>query len=128
MFHKKFILFDYFTNVGHVFNSNNILLFIFCIVLFLSFVYLLYSIKKENRFNNIIILFLGCGTRLMMGFSPTIFASRSRTAIFLYVSLVIIIINMLSEIKHLLKNWEINCLSTILCIIANLIILFFKVL
>lgn len=130
LFHKEFILFDYFTDLGHVLNINNILLFMFCIILFLTFAYLLYSIKKDNRLNNIIILFLGCGTRLLMGFSPTIFASRSRTAIFLYVSLVIIIINILSEIKHLLRKWEINCLCIILSlfIIVNLGILFFKVL
>ena len=129
LFHKTFVLFDYYTDTGNVFFSN-ILLFLFCIVLFLIFIYLLYSFKRETRYYYVMILLLGCGTRLMMGFSPTIFASRSRTAIFLYFSLIILIINILNNINYILKKRENYFIGGILIIfiIANLGVLFLKVL
>lgn len=129
LFDKTFVLFDYYTDIGNVF-FNNILLFLCCIFLFLIFIYLLYSFKRKTRYYYVMILLLGCGTRLMMGFSPTIFASRSRTAIFLYFSLIILIINILNDIKYLLKKRENYFIGGILIIfiIANLGVLFLKVL
>ena len=129
LFHKTFVLFDYYTDTGNVFFSN-ILLFLFCIVLFLIFIYLLYSFKRETRYYYVMILLLGCGTRLMMGFSPTIFTSRCRTAIFLYFSLVILIINILNDVRYLLKKHEKYFIGgfLIIFIIGNLGVLFLKVL
>ena len=130
LFHKTFVLFDYYTDSGNVFYGSNILLFLLCIILFLVFIYLLYSFRSNIKFYYVTILFLGCGTRFMMGFSPTIFASRSRTAIFLYFSFIILIIRILSDVKYLLKKWEKKFIYSILFlfVIANMGILFFKVL
>ncbi|MEE3343271.1 MAG: DUF6056 family protein [Bacilli bacterium] len=127
---NKYIIFDYTTKVGHVFKNslNNYIILCLCLLLFICIFYLLYIVLKEKSIIPIFIILLGCGTRLIMGFSPTIFASGRRTVIFLYFSLIIVIIYLLKNICNKLKILEKNILNIIilLCLIVNISFLFLK--
>ena len=111
IFRKKIIIFDYYTNVGHIININTIFTFIISLSVII-----------------IITLLIGYGTRLMMGFSPTIFASRNRTAIFLYFSLILIIIYFFNKYKELFGNKEKKLIFIVifLFILGNFGLLFLK--
>ena len=57
----------------------------------------------------IIIYMLGLATRLIMGFSPTVFASLERPSLFLYFSFILITILVLKQMieeKHEISNLE----------------------
>lgn len=107
---KKYTIFKYFTSVGNVFQFalKDILIFILCLGLILIFCYLLYSLMKKESFVLILILLIGCGTRLLMGFSPTIFASSTRTMIFLDFSFLLIIICLWKRYKDIFSNRELK--------------------
>lgn len=99
-------LFHYSTDVGHVFtfSKENLLFLGLSLLLVIIFIYLLIAIFKKKGWILVFVLLFGCGTRLMMGFSPTIFASGARTSIFLYFSLLIIIGYLLKESFPLFKR------------------------
>ncbi len=85
---------------------DNLLLYIMIVyyVIILSCIIIsLYSIFKNTNKTMIAIsiLILGLISRLVMGLSPTVFASAERTAIFLYATFMILIIYIL---KHLKEN------------------------
>lgn len=85
-------LFNYFTKVGHVFvfSRANICWLLLIGFLFCTMIYLFYQLDKKKCILPIFILLLGCGSRLMMGFSPTIFASGRRTVIFFFYGFLIL--------------------------------------
>lgn len=70
-------------------NLLNILPFGLCCISLLGIIYLLYINFKDNLLIPIIFI-AGFCSRFIMGFSPTVFASHERTAIFLYFSMLIV--------------------------------------
>lgn len=81
-------VFNYFTKIGHIFvlNKTNICWLSLIFFFFTFTIYLLYQLEKKKCIIPIFILLLGIGSRVMMGFSPTIFASGRRTVIFFFTS------------------------------------------
>lgn|SRR5574344_181652 len=62
------------------------------------------SFKGNRRYLMVLILLAGYASRFMIGFSPTIYASVGRTFTFLDLSILIVLVNMWSEIhdkKHI---------------------------
>jgi len=129
---NDYIIFEYFTDVGDVFQFcfKDILILGGCIGLILIFCYLMYVLMKKESFCLILILLIGCGTRLLMGFSPTIFASSTRTMIFLDFSFLIIIICLWKKYKTIFSNRELMIFYLIILglILVSLVFLFLKVL
>ncbi|MBR3161671.1 MAG: hypothetical protein IKF19_02965 [Bacilli bacterium] len=127
---KDNLIFNYQTKIGHVFkcNLNNFIIAFACIIPFIIIFYLLYIILNKKSIVPIFILILGLGTRLMMGFSPTIFASGRRTEIYLYFSLILVMIYLIKFISSKLKLIEKNIIIVImiLCLIVNIGFLFIK--
>lgn len=130
VFGKKYIIFDYTTKVGDVFDYsfNSFLVLFLCVLLFGVVFYLLYVIFRKNSLVYIFIILLGMGTRLIMGFSPTIFVSGRRTAIFLYFSLIIVMIFLIKHFytKFIKMERKIIIVLVLLCSIVNMGILFIK--
>ena len=127
---KDTLIINYQTKIGHVFkyNLNNFITIIACIIPFIIIFYLLFIIFKKKSRVPIFILILGLGTRLIMGFSPTIFASGRRTEIYLYFSLILVMIYLIKFILPKLKKLEKKFLTIImvLCLIVNIVFLFIK--
>lgn len=91
-------------------------------ILFVSFtlIYLLYKVFDNNLIYPLI-LFGGFVSRLMMGFSPTVFASSSRTSIILYFSalvLSLIIYRELYNSKEIKNENIIECLNYLVIVLA----------
>lgn len=91
-------------------------------ILFVSFtlIYLLYKVFDNNLIYPLI-LFGGFVSRLMMGFSPTVFASSSRTSIILYFSalvLSLIIYRELYNSKDIKNRNVIECLNYLVIVLA----------
>lgn len=81
------------------------ILIIVCFSILVS-IYLLFDNKRDSLFLIFIIL-LGFGSRFIMGFSPTIWASSTRTYIFMYFSFIIcsvIIYNIILKNKNFKYN------------------------
>ena len=92
------------------------------IVLALIILYLVYAYFDKNKLLGVFILLLGLGTRFMMGFSPTVFASGERTSFFLYVSIIIIIIKVIIEqSKNDNKKLNLSYVVLITFILLNLL-------
>lgn len=90
-------------------NSNNLFYTLPVIFAFVNFMCVILSIMIifKNLKNNIALLvfLVGLASRLIMGFSPTIFASANRTMIFLEFSMIIVSILIWQElIKRTDKN------------------------
>ncbi len=58
------------------------------IIIFASLIYMVFVIFKDKLLPAFILL-AGIASRVIMGFSPTIFASRSRTTIFMYMTIIV---------------------------------------
>lgn len=106
IFNKQYLIFNYVTNETHPLNlSFKCLVFLgIGLGLFFSFLYLIYKLFDDDKYFCILVLFLGLGTRVIMGFTPTIFASGSRTLIFLYFSLIILMIFWFTRYKDLFSK------------------------
>jgi len=78
--------------------------------------------KKVDSLLVIFILLLGFGTRMVMSFSPTIWASGTRTFIFMYFSLIIISVILYNNI---LKNKNIKFMGLFALIIGTIAFLSF---
>ena len=121
-------IFYFKTDIGHIFtlSINNILLFSLCIGMVICYCIQLYNIFKEKSYISILILLIGCGSRVMIGFSPTIFESGNRTMIFLYFSLLFIILLLWNKYKKSLYKKKIIIFNTIIIvfIIINYILTF----
>lgn len=128
-FNYHYDIFEYFTDVGNVFQFQfkNIIVLCLCLGMVLIFCYLLYMLLQKKSCFIIFILLLGCGTRLLMGFSPTIFASGSRTMIFLYFAILFIIIYLWSRYRDLFSKRQISFFygGIVLLALVNCIMLFY---
>lgn len=124
-------LFNYFTKVGHVFvfSRANICWLLLVGVLFFTIIYLLYQLDKKKCIMPIFILLLGCGSRLMMGFSPTVFASGKRTVIFLFFSFLFLSIFLIKRYFSSFKKIDKRCLMFLVFafFLLNLGIFFFRI-
>ena len=90
-------------DIFYVFTKSNMLIILFILVFVLSIAINLYFILKNSKsiyvkLTPVIILFVGILSRVMMGFSPTIYASGKRTFVFYHFSLIICIMLILNEI------------------------------
>ena len=97
----------------------DIILGVICISIIIS-LYLLFDDKKHSLLMIFIIL-LGFGSRMIMGFSPTIWASNARTFIFMYFSFItcsIIFCNIILESKNIRYIRISNISITIIAIIS----------
>ena len=91
-------------------------------ILFVSFtlIYLLYKVFDNNLIYPLI-LFGGFVSRLMMGFSPTVFASSSRTSIILYFSALVLSLIIYRELynnKDIKNKNVIECLNYLVIVLA----------
>lgn len=92
------------------------------IILFvsLSLIYLLYEVF-DHKLEYPLILIVGFASRIMMGFSPTIFASCSRTAIILYFSALVLSLIIYRELyndKNIKEKKIIESLNYLIVILA----------
>lgn len=92
------------------------------IILFvsLSLIYLLYEVF-DHKLEYPLILIVGFASRIMMGFSPTIFVSCSRTAIILYFSALVLSLIIYRELyndKNIKEKKIIESLNYLIVILA----------
>lgn len=125
----KSLLLDIFPKINDAFNVLNyqgipkladkvsyIPLFI-TLLLVVSTFYMILVIFKDKHLLPLFIFLAGICSRLIIGFSPTVFASGARTAFFLYMSLIstmIFVINKLYLEKKDTKSIQIIILSVII--------------
>lgn len=116
-------IFGYFTEVGNIFNFSltNIITISLCLGMVLIYCILLNDLFKVKSLFIILMLLIGCGTRLLMGFSPTIFASGTRTMIFLYFSIISIILLLWTKYQNLFSKNKLKIfyLMIIIFVIVN---------
>ncbi|WP_394405099.1 DUF6056 family protein [Streptococcus sp. 20-1249] len=74
-----------------IFLLDNVVVFMVGIICVLGVLYALFSDKLQSLFA-ILVLTIGICTRLMIGFSPTVFASGKRTYFLLYMSFLFLMI------------------------------------
>ena len=79
------------------------LLLVIILVSILISLYFLYE-NKKNSLVAIFILLLGFGSRMIMSFSPTIWASGPRTFLFMYIALMIVTISLYLVIMNSKSN------------------------
>ena len=113
------------TLVRELFTDNNILafyiMFVYYIMILITIIISLYAIfKKTDKSVMVIVLFvIGVMSRVVLGFSPTVYASGERTSLFLYASCIILIIYIWKYLKDLQKdNKIINIAILCTCLIA----------
>lgn len=84
------------TKAVYSFDAGLDLLFI---IVFICVIYTLFILIKSKKLivASLIILFSGLGTRMLMGFSPTVWASGYRTFYIMFLSLIIISYFIISE-------------------------------
>ena len=64
--------------------------FLISVLIILGLIYMMLVVFKRKNLLPLFILLAGIASRFIIGFSPTIFASSTRTAIFLYMSIIIV--------------------------------------
>lgn len=121
------------TLVSQLFTDNNMfvfyIMFAYYIIILISMIISLYAIFKNTNKSVFAITLFGAGviSRVLLGFSPTVYASVERISLFLYASCIILIIYVWKYLKDLQKdNKLINIIILLLCLIAyvqNIIIL-----
>lgn len=121
-------IYGYFSEIGDVFQFSFMNLFVLfvCLGMILIYCILLCNLFENNKIGVILFLLISCVTRLIMGFSPTVFASGTRTMIFLNFSLLIIIL-LLHEKYYLLfskKKLSLFYIIILIFIIVNYILTF----
>lgn len=114
---KNYFIFNYYTEKGHVFN---LLYFIGCLLIIGVYCYLLYVLYKEKSIGIISLFLIGLASRIIMGFSPTVLFSLSRTTTFTYFVLLIIILLLIRDFSNKLNNKKYTML---VCVLAFLIAL-----
>lgn len=90
-------------DIFYVFTKSNMLIILFITMFVLSIAINLYFILKNSKsiyvkLTPVIVLLAGILSRVMMGFSPTIYASGKRTFVFYHFCLIICIMLILNEI------------------------------
>lgn len=114
--HKNYSIFNYNTEIGHVFKLP---CFITCLLIIGLYSYLLYVLYKEKGIGIILLFLIGLASRIIMGFSPTVLFSHSRTTTFTYFTLLIIILILIRDFGYKLNNKQaviLNC--TLIFLIA----------
>ncbi len=123
------LLFPNFEQIYGAFNSNivppfsesyNVIPIVLSILLICSIIYMIVVIFKKSNAFPFFIFILGFATRFIMGFSPTIFASSSRTCYFLYMAMIIIILYIfvkLNNDKKISPKWN-SILTSVLFMLA----------
>ena len=114
---QDWIIFNYQTIERNVFDMKWMLLGILFIGVF---VYLLWMLFPKKRISMIGLLLIGGASRVMMGFSPTVFVSGTRTMIFLYFALLIITMLLYKEYQNRLNKKELNAILTVVTILIML--------
>lgn len=107
-------------NESNVFNETiYIPMIIYFLILFSILINIYLIFKDTNQWKLVIIIYgIGVASRLIMGFSPTVFASAERTSIFLYTSFIII--SILIYRKLLEENQKTSNLLTMYIFISLL--------
>ncbi len=106
--HKKYSIFNYNTETGHVFN---LLCFVACLLIIGLYCYLLCVLYKKKGSGIVLLFLIGLASRIIMGFSPTVIFSDSRTTAFTYFTLLIIILILIRDFSYKLnkkKNITLN--------------------
>lgn len=97
-------------NINFDVKLNNYISLIVFLTFFIIIITISIMIVSESHLSFLIVmamLALGCGSRIMMGFSPTIFASGERTFYFTYIFIIMSSIYLLKDIKFKdLKIWN----------------------
>ena len=78
----------------------NVVPLLISVLLICSIIYMMVVIFKKSNALPFFIFLLGFATRFIMGFSPTIFASCSRTCYFLYMAMIIIILYIFIKLNN----------------------------
>ncbi len=115
---KNYFIFNYNTETGHVFNLP---CFITCLLIIGLYSYLLYVLYKEKGIGIILLFLIGLASRIIVGFSPTVLFSNSRTTTFTYFTLLIIILILIRDFGYKLNSKQaamLNC-SLIFLIALN---------
>lgn len=109
-----------------IFSVMNVIPLIIVILLLISWLVLLFSIFKAN-IKAPLILLAGIASRMIMGFSPTVFASSNRTAFFMYIAFFAVIY-LIVEKCH--KDEDISKINTLLACLAvfNVLYVLFHIL
>ena len=113
------------TLISGLFTNNNILgfyiMFVYYMIYLFCIIISIYAIFKNTDKSAFLIILFGVGvvSRIVLGFSSTVFASGERTALFLYVSCIIIVIYIWEHLRELKReNKVINIVILMLCLIA----------
>lgn len=107
----------------HSVNDMNILIMVQYIIPLLAIILLIYALSKisYDRYcnENLAEIFcLGLVTAMIMGFSPTVYASGSRTFVFLFMCSIYIIGCLMSELNKIQINNHLRYLSIVTFIIV----------
>jgi len=95
-------------------NLFNVLPIAFSFIIFVCLVLTIALLSKELKKNIALLVFLaGYSSRLIMGFSPTVFASSERTMIFLDFAMIIVTLLTLQEMKKKTEKNDIKVTSKI---------------
>ena len=113
-FNKNYFVFNYVTENGHAFNIG---IFMLCILIIALYAYLFYVLFKDKSLPVILIFLIGLASRVIMGFSPTVFFSGFRTTCFTYFSLLVIIAIMVKENVKCLSNASYKMFITVFSIL-----------
>lgn len=90
------------------------------LIVFVSFAYMIMVVFRKDNLLPIVLFCLGIGSRMMMGFSHTVFISGPRTALYLFMAMIIImllIIYKLYDDKKYNKSFE-NMLFSVFSFLA----------
>jgi hypothetical protein len=111
--HQCNMLFCFSTTRGDVFNASfsSIILLIISLFAFINILLLIFFAAKEKAPLPILTLMIACITQVVMGFSPTVFQSGVRTISLLYYALLIIIIWIVIENRHIFSKKFLYCIT-----------------
>lgn len=129
IYKKRLLLFNYASDVKHafLFDTRHIFALVISVLFIVTVIYILVKLLKENSILPIIIILMGCASRVIMGFSPTVFVSGSRTMIFMYFSLLFIIIQLFNSISLKKKSYIVFIIVFSSLAIVNYGYLFMKI-
>ena len=88
-------------------NLKSFVPYIMFLIEFITLLIIILFLIKDNRKNIdiFIILLIGFGSRFMLCFSPTVWVSGNRTALFFYFSMIIASCLLISRYHHIIKNF-----------------------
>ncbi len=115
---KNYYIFNYYTDSGNAFNMG---IFMLCVLAIVLYVYLFYVLFKDKALPVILIFLIGLASRVIIGFTPTVFFSGFRTTCFTYFALLVIIAIMLKEnLKYLSsRSYKVLTTSFVVLVLIN---------